>query len=357
MCDWVFLPKECKICMIKIYSMRKIFYFILAFSLFSCKNDDTPDVSRIKVELTVQRFEQDFFSADTNNILNELQRLKGKYPSFLDDFTQQILGFDNSTPPDSLTKYVHLFIRDYRFVKDSADKIFTDFEPFADEIKIGLQYVKHYFPQYKAPNKVITFIGPFDGYSDVITSDAFAVGLQLHLGSNFSFYKSDVSRDIFPDYISTKFTPEYISVNCIKNVVDDMYPDKSMGRALIEQMVEKGKRLYLLDKFLPVTDEHLKIGYTERQLKDSYANEAVIWDFFLANDLLNNADQNIVKNYIGESPKTQELGEGSPGNIGSFSGWQIVKKYMNKNPETTLPELMNKNAREIYSQSKYKPRT
>ena len=337
--------------------MKKLlFILLLSALLFSCKNDDTPDVSNIKVNLKVLRFEKDFFALDTNNILNELQRLRIKYPTFINDFTNQILGFDYKTPPDSLTKYISLFIRDYHFVKDSADKLFADIDPQVKEIKKGLQFVKYYFPTYNPPYQVITFIGPFDGYSDVITSDAFAVGLQLHMGSNFSFYKSDISRDIFPEYISRKFTPEYIPVNCIKNVIDDLYPDKSIGKPLIEQMVEKGKRLYLLDKFMPHTPDHLKIGYTETQLKDSHANEAVIWDFFLNNDLLNNADQNIVKNYIGESPKTQELGEGSPGNIGAFSGWQIVKKYMDKNPKTTLQELMKTSAREIYSQSKYKPR-
>ena len=340
------------------YTMRIFFYLTAATLLFfSCKNNDIPDVSNIKVDLKVQRFEKDFFSIDSNNILSEMQRLRTNYPSFINDFTKQILGFDNTTPPDSLTKYIHLFIRDYRFVKDSADKIFRDFDPQEKEIKIGLQFVKYYFPEYKSPGKIITFIGPFDGYSDVITTDAFAVGLQLHLGSNFSFYKSSIAEDLFPSYISQKFTPEYIPVNCIKNIVDDLYPDKSVGKALIEQMVEKGKRLYLLGKFLPFTQDFLKIGYTETQLKDCYTNEAVIWDFFLNNDLLNNTDQNIIKNYIGESPKTQELGEGSPGNIGAFSGWQIVKKFLEKNPKINLKELMKTDAREIYSQSKYKPRT
>lgn len=339
------------------YTMKKTTCFILLISIiFSCNNKNIPDVSNIKVDLKVQRFEKDFFSIDTNNILNELQRLRIKYPSFITDYTSQILGFASTTPPDSLTKYVHLFIRDYRFVKDSADKLFENFDPQVKEIKKGLQFVKYYFPEYKAPDKIITFIGPFDGYSDIITADAFAVGLQLHMGNNFSFFKSDIAQDLFPAYISQKFTPEYIAVNCIKNIVDDLYPDKSVGKALIEQMVEKGKRLYILDKFLPYTPDYLKIGYTETQLKDSYTNEAVIWDFFLNNDLLNNTDQNIVKNYIGESPKTQELGEGSPGNIGAFSGWQIVKKYMEKNPKTTLQEFMKTDAREIYSQSKYKPR-
>jgi hypothetical protein len=72
---------------------------------------------------------------------------------------------------------------------------------------------------------------------------------------------------------------------------------------------------------------------------------------------LNKTDQNIVQNYIGESPKTQELGEDAPGNIGTFSGLQIVKKFMEKYPETSLSELMKMGVREIYEKSKYKPRT
>lgn len=331
-------------------------FFLFCILFFSCNNNNIPDVSKIKVELKVQRFEKDFFSIDSNNILNEIQRLQITYPHFINDFTSQILGFTSSTPPDSLTKYFNLFIRDYRFVKDSADKLFTDFDPQIKEIKKGFQFVKYYFPTYKLPNKVITFIGPFDGYSDVLTSDALAVGLQLHMGNNFSFYSSAVGQELFPDYIKQKFTPEYIPVNCIKNIIDDMFPDKSSGKALIEQMVEKGKRIYLLDKFLPYTPEYLKVGYKEDQLKDCYSHEAVIWDFFLNNDLLNNTDQNIIKNYIGESPKTQELGEGSPGNIGAFSGYQIVKKYVSKNSKITLEELMKADARKIYNQSKYKPR-
>ncbi len=338
--------------------MKNIFYLIASVLLFcSCNDKDTPDVSKIKIDIKTQRFEKDFFSIDTNNVLPELEKLRLAYPVFINDFTGQILGFDNKTPPDSLSKYMKLFIKDYHFAKDSADKEFGDFSKYESEIKKGLQFVKHYFPAYNTPAKIITFIGPFDGYSDVLTTDALAVGLQLHLGKNFSFYQSTVGKDLFPDYIASKFEPEYISVNCLKNITDDMFPDKSIGKPLVEQMVEKGKRIYLLNKFLPDSDEHLKIGYTHQQLKDCYTNEAVIWNFFLTNNLLNNAEQNILKNYIGDSPKTQELGEGSPGNIGTFSGWQIVKKFMNEHSGVTLQQLMQMDAREIYSQSKYKPRT
>jgi len=62
--------------------MKKLLIVLLLTALFfSCKNDDTPDVSNIKVNLAVHRFEKDFFAIDTNNILDELQRLRIKYPA------------------------------------------------------------------------------------------------------------------------------------------------------------------------------------------------------------------------------------------------------------------------------------
>ncbi|MEO7800545.1 MAG: hypothetical protein ABIR81_01020, partial [Ginsengibacter sp.] len=125
---------------------------------------------------------------------------------------------------------------------------------------------------------------------------------------------------------------------------------------LIELMVERGKRLYLLDKLLPELAEFMKINYTIKQMEDAYKNEAVIWDFFLRNDLLNNEEQNITKNYIGESPKTQELGEDAPGNLGSFTGWQIVKKFMSKNLDVSLDSLMKIEPREVFDKAKYKPK-
>lgn len=338
--------------------MHRILIFFLALSfIYSCHNGkNIPNVSNIKVELELQRFDHDFFNIDTMDVPHGINSLKYKYPLFLNDFIGQILGFTLQTPPDTLNKYIRFFIKDYKFVKDSANQLYLNFEPQMAEIKKGLQFVKYYFPKYKLPKKIITFIGPFDGYSDILSADALAIGLQLHMGSNFTFYKSDIAHDLFPEYITSRFTKEYIPVNAIKNIIDDLYPDKNNGKALIEQMVDKGKRLYMLDKFMPYTADYLKIGYSEKQLKECYNNESLIWDFFLRNELLNTTDQNITKNYIGEGPKTQELGNDSPGNIAAFSGWRIVNRYMEKYPDTGLAALMEMDGREIYNKAKYKPK-
>ena len=63
----------------------------------------------------------------------------------------------------------------------------------------------------------------------------------------------------------------------------------------------------------------------------------------------------IIKDYMNDAPNTAALGEESPGYIGQFVGWQIVKKWMSKNEKTTLQQLMSKSPKEIFEESKYKP--
>ncbi|MHA4845095.1 gliding motility lipoprotein GldB [Flavitalea antarctica] len=337
---------------------------IFAISLAACSGSDAPDVSDIEVNLELQRFEQDFFTLDTNDLEGGLAKLQAKYPVFLADFIQKVLGLPplNSGQPETRT-LITKFLSDYRPIKDSTDKVFKNFEEPKEAILQGLKYVKHYFPQYKTPEKLITFIGPLDayfegstaGYGDALTTDALIIGLQLHLGSNFSVYRSEMGQALFPAYISRKFSPEYIPVNAMKNIVDDIYPDNTVGKSLVEKMVDKGKRLYLLDRFMPQTEDTLKIGYTEKQLKGSYDNEGLIWNFILTNSLAYNTDPSIIKGYIGEAPNTAELGEGSPGYIGLFIGRQIVRKYMEKYPATTLPELIKLDPKKLFELSKYRP--
>ncbi|RYY28675.1 MAG: hypothetical protein EOO04_08140 [Chitinophagaceae bacterium] len=337
---------------------------IFSILLAGCGGNDQPDVSDIKINLELQRFEKDFFAIDTTALDAELKKLQAKYPVFLGDFIQKVLGLPPLAAGVPETRLmITKFISDYRPIKDSVDKVFKSFEDPSLAITDGLKYVKHYFPAYKTPAKLITFIGPMDayfeaataGYGDALTTDALIIGLQLHLGQNFSVYKSEMGQALFPAYISRKFAPEYIPVNAIKNIIDDIYPENTVGKTLVEKMVDKGKRLYLLDKLLPNTHDTLKIGYTDRQLKGSFDNEGLIWNFILTNSLAYNTDPSIIKGYIGEAPNTAELGEGSPGYIGLFIGRQIVRKYMEKYPKTTLPELIGLDAKKVFELSKYRP--
>ena len=335
--------------------MRSVIAVLLISLLFSC-NNSTPDVSGIKINVTTQRFEKDLFDTTSPNLVNYLQHLN-KNSSFTQIFLNRILSVDPRWPADTTAAYVNGFIRAFRAVYDSAEKIFNDFTPYENEIKKGLQFVKYYFPAYKVPHKIITYIGPLDGDGDGINAEdsALIIGLQVHLGKDFHLYKTSLVQETYPEYISRRFEPDYIVINSMTNILNDIFPEKEEDKPLISQMIKRGKHLYILSKLLPQTDEYKLIGYTKEQLQNCYSHEAVIWDFFVKNSLLQTTDQNKSKNYIDEGPKTQELGEGAPGNIGSFAGWQIVKIYMKKNPANSLQQLMNMDDESIFREAKYKP--
>jgi len=342
-----------------------LLFLSFLFIMLSCKNETGPDVSNIKVNLQTTRFEKEFFAMDTSHLENSLQNIYNNHPAFFRDFTQKILGLSPVNDSGAQAKLaIKQFLHDYRPIYDSVMKVYPDLEKQEEEIVKGLKHVKYYFPKYEAPSKLITFIGPMDayfeastgGYGDVITSEGLAIGLQLHLGKNFSMYTSDMGLALFPSYISRKFSPEYIPVNSIKNIIDDLYPDQSGDKTLIEQMVEKGKRIYLANKLMPGTHDTLIIGYTSSQLEGSKNNEGLIWNYFVKNGLVFNNDPSLIKNYIGDSPNTPEFGEGAPGNIGLFTGWQIVKKFMEKHENMPLYELMTMEPRKLFEESKYRPK-
>ncbi len=336
--------------------MRLFKCLVFCCMFFSChSNKNTPDVSDISIELSTKRFEKDLFNSDTNHIIATIDTLISKYPTFGPAFFQTILNVDPRWNDDTTKNYINGFIGSQMAVYDSAEKIFNDFSPYEKEIRKSLQYLHYYFPTYVAPHEIITYLGPLDGYGDVITKDAFLIGLHHHLGKNSSIYNSPWLHETYPQYLTDRFEPDYIVVNCMKNIIGDMYPDKSEEAPLSTQMIEAGKRLYLLQKIIPSYDEYKLIGYTNEQLKKCYSNESKVWELFIQNELLHSIDKNLIRNYLGESPKTQELGEGSPGNIGAFVGWQIVKKYIQNFPKTTPGELMNTDARKILDDAKYKP--
>jgi len=343
--------------------MYKFLTTAILLSLMACNNSlDKPNTDNIHVALEIKRFDKDFFAIDTLNIDKGLSELKKDYPIFLNDYLERIIGINQSD--SNYREMVKLFIHEYKPIQDSISKIEKGIEKAFNQNKNALKLVKYYFPNYKLPKQFITFVGPMDAYAntstgghgEIITDYAICSGLQLHLGSASSIYQTEIGRQLYPAYISKRFNTDYIAINCMKNIVDDIFPPKYFDVSLLDIMIDQGKRMYLLDLLMPDTSPELKLGYTKDQFNGAMENEAFIWNFFTENNLLFEKDQIKMRSFIGDGPNTQELGEGSPGFISLFVGKQIISKYMSLHPETTIAQLFSMNASSILSASKYKPK-
>ncbi|MBL7743331.1 MAG: hypothetical protein JNN00_07600 [Chitinophagaceae bacterium] len=345
--------------------MKNFLACLLALILaLSCNNKkNIPDVSGIKVDLNIQRFDKDFFAIDTTGIEKGLAALQVKYPTFLPLFLQTIIGVSDNAGAKE-------FYSRYKQISDSAQMIYDDFSPVKKQIEQAFRYVKYYFPRYKEPSAIITAVGAMNSRQDMaqmgngdytpdfMGPDFIGIGLQFYLGKDFSLYQHDYFiNNVAPLYVSRRFSKEYIVADVMKLVTEDIFPDKSKGKPLIEQMIERGKQWWMLDKFLPETPDSVKTGYTKQQLAWCEENEGLMWSYIIKNEDLHSVNAATLQTYIGEAPFTsvfsQEL---SPGNIGQWIGWQIIKKYADKKPALKPEEVMQTEAKKILEEAKYKPK-
>ena len=339
--------------------------FFFTGSLFSgCDESPAkPDVSHIKVNLKMQRFEKDFFALDTTNLDKGFDQLRLEYHDFLNDYTGKILGLEGKDT-SQWDMAIKAFIRDYRPIYDSTQKIDKGVNIAKSEIEEGLKYVKYYFPSYRLPEQFITFIGPMDAFAysqtggsgDIITTFGLCAGLQLHLGENSMVYKSEAGMQLYPEYISRKFDTDNIAVNCMKNIIDDIHAPLQLGGSMLALLADHGKRMYLLDLLLPDAKEEIKLGYTKTQLEAVKKSEGFIWNYINENNLLFETDLLKTRSFVTDGPSTAEFGLGSPGFISLYTGRQLIRAYMKKHPATSLNELLALDANKILAGAGYKPR-
>src|SRR6185369_5277278 len=134
--------------------MKKSVIFLLFLAGFlACKNKEhAPDVSGIKVNLAMQRFDQDFFSIDSNNVLPGLNKMHEKYPGPTSIFLQNILGLDSTSTLAGVKQFLHL----NHSIYEEANRVFPNTDAVERDLKKAFQYTRYYFPDYKLPEKIIT---------------------------------------------------------------------------------------------------------------------------------------------------------------------------------------------------------
>jgi len=74
--------------------------------------------------------------------------------------------------------------------------------------------------------------------------------------------------------------------------------------------------------------------------------------------LLFSTDAKLPNRFINPAPFSkfylEQIDNDSPGRVGRYIGWQIVKSYAEKN-DVSLVELLNTPAQTIFNNAKYKP--
>lgn len=316
--------------------MKKIFIlFFLFIALTSCdrKSKVEKAVEEIPMDLQVERFEKKFYETKPE----DFPKFRAEHPEFF-------------TGPDDIW-IERLKNPAYRELYAEVEKKFGNFEKQKSEVEELFKHIKYYYPKTRTP-KIVTVVGEVNYDSKVAYADSLAIiSLDVYLGENHRFYEGIYQyqsqnfneRQMMPDlaaaFLQTKVPPP----------ADNMF---------ISQMVYYGKQLYMKDLFLPEYNDAEKIGYKPEQLAWCQENESYIWMYFVESKLLYDTDSKLPSRFINPAPFSKfylEIDNDSPGRVGQWVGWQIVRSFMENN-EMSPQDMLKLDARELFERSRYKPK-
>ncbi len=348
-------------------NMKRIYnYFIipvLALWFLSCGNgkEAAPDVSGIRVTPGFYRIDRRMESLSKGR-LDSLGKWYQEDPQLWNILVREILGIRTEISATD-TAFVHqwrLMSRDtiYRMLAHKIDSIYGDMSGYEKEITRALKYYNYYFPGRKTPD--IYFVNSNLGVAHFLFEkaqgkDALATGLDFYLGKSFPYVYLAQTNPLFSMYLSRFFDPQHLVRGTIWSLVEDI-AGKSTGERMLDIMVHNGKKLYILEKLMPGTPDSILINYTSRQIRWVHENAREMWALFLNEKLLYENDHLKIGTYIDHAPSSRSMPKESPGRTANWMGWQIVRQFMSRHSDITLPELLKlRDAQKILVESKYKP--
>lgn len=304
---------------------------------FSCsdKNMKKIDISNIDVDFSVKRYEVDFYNATKES----LPKVRQKYPYlFPEEFTDS-LSFEKIND----TQEQELFTE--------TQKKYKDFSSEKTQLSSLFKYVKYYNPSFQAPD-VVTMLTNLDYDNRVIYADSLLlISLDVYLGKEHAFYGD------YPKYIRENNTKDHIVVDAAKAIIDKQVRP-SIDRSFVGKMIFEGKKMYLLDLYVPLISDTEKIGYSQDKFNWATLNEEQVWMYFMDKKILFSTDTKLNKRFLENAPFSKfytEQDNLTPGKIGVWVGWQIVRSYMKHN-DVSLQELLKINESDLFNKSKYKPK-
>jgi hypothetical protein len=210
--------------------------------------------------------------------------------------------------------------------------------------------IRRDFPNFDPP-RVVTLLTGFMGPDLLVTDSLVVIGLDYFAGPKATYRPTG---EEFPAYVLRRYQQAYIVPAIVRQIANRYNAQDRNDQTLLADMVYNGKSLVFTRTVLPNTPDSLIIGYSDRQLTETFNAQDLVWAHFIDNQLLYNTSGDIKMRYMGERPFTAEIGNRCPGRIGEWLGWRIVSRYFDKNRES-LPDLMkSSNARQLFEQSGYK---
>lgn len=328
------------------FGMTLIIFFLLS----ACGEEKEecafiPETSNISIDLEFESLSDSLVNISSKP---QLVKLLSKQTTLRDYFFKR-----DQYPNDSI--FVNRLYE--RFTNPHIDtllmevhRVFGNETELKSEFTEAFKNLRYYYPEIRMP-KIQTVISGLE--TDMFVTDSLIiVSLDYYLGDGAK-YRPNMYEYLLRQYGKENIVPSCMLIYGIDGRVNRVNPEDN---TVLADMIAYGKSFYFAKQMMPCTPDSVFIWYTAEEIKGARKNQDLIWKRFIEDKLLYATNHKLKQKYLGDRPKTVEVGNECPGRIAQWVGWEIVKKYKETHPDVSLPALMmNPNADKILKESKYRP--
>lgn len=312
---------------------------IVLLALFAaCGSDPEVDVRNVQLDLRIERLDHKLFQASPNEMADVSREAYAKHGEFYRIYVEDILQGAQLEAPD-LPIFLNLFVNDpdWREAQAAVDSVLGDLEPQRRAFELAFKRLKVLFPDSLTP-RVIAFNSGYN-YGIFPTDSVLGVGLEWFIGSDHPVIGL-LAPTAFPQYVKDRMQPDMLVPSAMKGWLLVHYTKPMGGGDLLENLVEVGKIMTLLDALLPEVDPPLKFAFSAEQLAWCEAHEAEIWKELVNRDVLFSKRAADIGRLMNDGPFTNGMPRESPGHIGEWIGYRMVQAYRRSKPKLSFAQLL-----------------
>ncbi len=326
---------------------------LLASLLTACTQSRTYFPKNLEPQsVEIVRFDNALLNINPKTAIEDIRVISNEYPIFFPFFVENILGIP-ATDTAYLAEQLPLFLEDtvygFKQTNEREKLLFASTQDIENQLSNAFARVTYLYPELTIPT-IYLFISGFNA-SILFVEDDIAVGTDMYLGSDYEFYNRVVH-----EYQKITMRKECIPVDVVSAFLFRNLPYTSTKSRLIDNMIYRGKIMYLLAQIFSDLPKYEVMGYTKQQWDWCVKHERAIWNLMMDKKDLFKNESIVLTSYLNEGPFTGEISQDSPGRLGTWIGWRIAQSYMNNHPEITMQQLIAEpDAELILQQSYYRP--
>ena len=334
--------------------MKKLIYIILcALALTGCQKGRSyfpKDIATQEVDIV--RFDQAIQNVHEATVAQDIRVLYDEYPLFMPLWVEDILGIpsaDTAYLEQALPEFLNDTLYGFKQTNAVERQQFEDVTDLQSALSQAFARIQFLYPETDIPS-IYLFISGFQT-PIYFNDELIGVGADMYLGSHYEYY----NRVVY-EYQKQTMRKECIPVDVVSAYLFLTLPYTSSKSRLLDQMIYRGKIMYLTAQIFDKTPGYEVMGWTKEQWKWCEQNEKAIWHLVMDKRDLFKTESLVLTGYLNDGPFTSEVSQDAPGRLGIWLGWRIVESYMEHNEDVTLQQLMAEgDAQKILEDSYYKP--